>query len=282
MSSHPNPAHRLGVCSWSLEPRSITDLVLKVRACGLTSVQLALRPLRTREFDPARTAAALAESGIAIASGMSSMQGEDYTTLETIRRTGGVRPDLQWKDNWNALKSDALNARALGITLVTFHAGFLPHERDDPERIELTERLRAIVDMFADHGVQVGFETGQETADTLLEFLEDLARAHAGVNFDPANMILYGMGDPVAALEKLVHRVKQIHIKDARKTTRAGEWGSEVVVGTGEVNWPRFLGLLATEAPSIDLMIEREAGSNRVTDIVAARDLVRSTTVVCA
>ncbi|MDZ4771560.1 MAG: sugar phosphate isomerase/epimerase family protein [Planctomycetota bacterium] len=282
MSLHSKPSNRLGVCSWSLQPHSIAELVERVSACGVRHVQLALAPLRTREFDSERTAAALSAAGIAIASGMSSMRGEDYSTLETIRHTGGVRLDEHWKDNLAAVKSDAANAHSLGISLVTFHAGFLPHERNDPERVKLTERLRTIVDVFADHGVRVGFETGQETADTLLEFLSDLDRASSGVNFDPANMILYGMGDPVAALEKLVHRVHQVHVKDARARKATGEWGTEVVVGTGDVNWARFCAVLVAQAPLIDWMIEREAGSNRVADIVAARTFVEAQTTVRA
>jgi sugar phosphate isomerase/epimerase len=270
------------VCSWSLKPRSIEDLVGSVRACGLDAVQLSLASLSTPEFDPQRTADALAEAGIEIRSGMTSMRGEDYSTLASIRKTGGVRPDDTWRENLAIVKADAARARMLGLTLVTFHAGFLPHDADDPERAKLVDRLRTIVDVFADHGVRAGFETGQETAETLLTVLAELDRATAGVNFDPANMILYGMGDPVAALAELGPRVLQVHVKDARASTRAGEWGTEVVVGTGQVDWARFFVVLDRVQPAIDLMIEREAGPQRVADITAARDFVRTRAAVGA
>ena len=46
----------------------------------------------------------------------------------------------------------------------------------------------------------VHLETGQETADGLLQFIADVGRDNLFVNFDPANMILYGTGEPIEAL----------------------------------------------------------------------------------
>ena len=103
---------------------------------------------------------------------------------------------------------------------------------------------------------------------------DELDRPDAGVNFDPANMILYGMGDPVDALRRLAPRVRQVHVKDARAARMPGTWGEEVRVGTGEVDWPAFFGVLRAGAPHVDLMIEREAGEDRVGDILRARELV--------
>jgi sugar phosphate isomerase/epimerase len=97
-----------------------------------------------------------------------------------------------------------------------------------------------------------------------------------GVNFDPANMILYEKGDPIAALETLAPWLKQCHIKDARRTKQSGTWGDEVVVGTGEVDWRRFFGVLDRIGYRGDLCIEREAGNQRVEDIRAARKFVES------
>ena len=88
---------------------------------------------------------------------------------------------------------------------------------------ELT-RLEGI-DSFTDAGLRIAFETGQETAATLLEALDELARPEVGVNFDPANMILYGMGDPVAAARALASKIAQVHIKDAIPAPRPGDWG---------------------------------------------------------
>ena len=135
-------------------------------------------------------------------------------------------------------------------------------------------RIAQIADRFAAQGVKLGLETGQETGETLLEVLKELAHPNVGVNFDPANMILYDMGDPVAALDTLAPHVVQVHIKDALLTENPGTWGSEVVVGTGDVDWPGFFDVVREHGLACNFMIEREAGESRVADMIAARTLV--------
>lgn len=271
----PSPARPpvLGACSWSLKPRSPEDLCDKLQRCGLRAVQLALDPLR-HGWDAERTASLLSDAGIEPRSGMLSFAGEDYATLESIRATGGVGPDAAWPANLAAARECARLAWRLRLPLVTFHAGFLPERRDDPRRAVLLDRLRAVVDAFGELGAAVGFETGQERVETLLEALADLGRPAAGVNFDPANLLLYGMGEPVSALAALGPQVRQVHVKDARRPDRPGTWGREVPAGAGEVDWPAFFETLGRVAPGVDLMIEREAGEDRVGDIRRARDLV--------
>ncbi len=267
---------RIGVCSWSLRADSPAELATRAAACGVSHVQLALEPLRPSRPQPwslDETADALAAQGIACLSGMMEMEGEDYSTLDSIRRTGGVRPDEHWEANLAAAHENAIAMARLGLDLVSFHAGFLPHE-DGAERRKLLARLREMVDVFADAGARTAFETGQESADTLVAFLNELDRDSAGVNFDPANMILYDQGDPIAGLRRLAPRVLQIHVKDATRTKTAGEWGAEVCVGTGDVDWPAFFATLDANALDVDLVIEREAGDRRIDDIIAARGVI--------
>ena len=128
-------------------------------------------------------------------------------------------------------------------------------------------------------GISLGFETGQETAETLAAFLTRLNRPNVGVTFDPANMILYDKGDAIAALRVLGPWLKHCHIKDARRTTTPGTWGEEVTAGTGEVDWPAFFRTLDELGFSGHLCIEREAGSQRVDDIIAARQMVENLAV---
>jgi sugar phosphate isomerase/epimerase len=96
------------------------------------------------------------------------------------------------------------------------------------------------------------------------------------VNFDPANLILYDKGDPIDALRTLGPWLKQCHIKDATRTRQPGTWGEEVVVGSGEVNWPAFFQTLNDLKFSGYLSIEREADTQRVQDIQAARQYLES------
>lgn len=261
---------RIGVCSWSLEARTPAELAERVRAVGVDCLQLALDPLRTGAWSRTETSAALSTAGLELRSGMMSTVGEDYSTLATIRVSGGVRPDEHWEANRAAASANARLARELGLGLVSLHAGFLPEE-SGVERAKLVARLREVVDRFGEHGVRVAFETGQERAATLLAFLGELDRPDAGVNFDPANMLLYDMGAPVAALAALAPWVRQIHVKDARKTKAPGTWGEEVPVGSGEVDWHGFFEVVVARGLAVDLMIEREAGNERIADIRTAR-----------
>lgn len=266
--------NEIGVCSWSLRPHSVEELCDRLEAVGARNVQLALDPLREGHWKLGRTLDSLRRSGVTVRSGMMVTEGEDYSTLETIRETGGVRPTRHWKKNLRNAGKIARLARELELDLVSFHAGFLPEERSNLERQVLIERLREIIDVFREHGVRTAFETGQETAAVLLEVLDELNRTSVGVNFDPANMILYDKGDPIEALELLSSRVFQIHVKDATRTKVPGTWGAEVPVGTGEVDWSRFFDVVRSAELDVDLMIEREAGEERVEDIRLAHGLV--------
>jgi sugar phosphate isomerase/epimerase/NAD(P)H-dependent FMN reductase len=258
---------RLGVCSWSLQPQNPDQLIDWIKQIEIPRVQIALDPIRSNPQVWGNVGTLCALNGIELVSGMVTTIGEDYSTMETIRRTGGIVPDQTWKDNWRNLQTNAALARSLGLRLVTFHAGFLPHDQTDPDFKKLLERLRQVADLFAEHGLELGLETGQETAEALGEFLETLDRPNVGVNFDPANMILYDKGDPVQAVEALGPWLKQCHIKDANRTTKAGAWGEEVPAGAGQVDWSAFFKKLAEVGFSGDLSIEREAGTQRLKDI---------------
>jgi len=274
---------RTAVCSWSLRPSGPEELASLMRGLRIMRVQLALVPCVE---DPGRWGHAceqLRKEGIEIVSGMLATVGEDYSTLESIARTGGVRSDRWWNANLDRAIRVAEFAAAHGIPLVTFHAGFIPHEREAPERTTMVDRLRTVIDIFAQRGVDVAFETGQESAATLSQALADLDRPRAGVNFDPANMILYGMGDPVAAVRTLAPRIRQVHIKDAMPTAVPGTWGREVRAGDGGVPWREFLEAMRDAnvaagrgREDMELVIEREAGAARAGDVAHARDLLAS------
>ena len=266
--------HRIGVCSWSLRAASAAELVERVQRCGLDAVQLALDPIRRGDWPEKEAIDHLRRAGISILSGMMAPAGEDYTTLDTIRVTGGVRSDEHWPANLVAARANAYLAEQLGIKLVTFHGGFLSNNPRDPLRAVMLDRLRGIADAFASKGIAVALESGQEGADSLLAVLAELDRPSVGVNFDPANIILYGVGEPVAALRKLAPHVKQVHIKDAIPTARPGTWGRETVVGEGAVNWRGIFDVISSDLPQVNLVIEREARQERLDDIRAAHRLI--------
>jgi len=265
---------RLAVCSWSLQPDKPIDLLASLHSLGLNRLQLALDPVRQSPAIWGEVGTLCRDHGVTIVSGMAGCVGEDYTTLETIRRTGGLAPDETWAENLHNFKTVAELASGLGLRLVTLHAGFVPHDDSDPALAKMLDRLAQIAEVFASQDIVMGLETGQETAPDLVHLLRRLDRPNVGVNFDPANMLLYDKGDPVEALRLLRPWIRQVHIKDARRTRIPGTWGEEVPVGTGEVNWSAFFGVLAGGGNSCDLVIEREAGGQRLVDVRLARELV--------
>ena len=265
---------RLAVCSWSLQPTSPQDLITKLQGTGIRRVQLALDPLRESPGVWGEAPALFRQKGITIISGMFGCVGEDYSTLDTIRASGGIAPDATWEQNWKNIQATATLAQQLGLKLVMFHAGFLPHDEKDPQFVKMLGRLSQIADVFKAANIELALETGQETAPDLLHLLQQLKRPNVGVNFDPANMILYDKGNPIAALRTLGPWIRSLHIKDAKRTKVPGTWGEEAIVGTGEVDWPAFFATLRELKYTGNFSIEREWGNQRVADICAAKEVV--------
>ncbi len=266
---------RIGVCSWSLQPESAEDLVSKLLDLDIRAVQIALDPIRENPNGAwSQWQNLCTRHGIQMVSGMFTTIGEDYSTLESIRRTGGIVPDETWEENWKRIQADVELAERLNLPFVTFHAGFIPHDPQDPGYAKIVDRVRRIADLFGEEGIVLGLETGQENAETLLRFLNDLERPNVKVNFDPANMILYDQGEPVEAVRKLGSWVYQCHIKDANRTKVPGTWGEEVVVGTGQVDWEAFLKALDEIGFEGWCCIEREAGDQRLEDISTAYEYI--------
>ncbi len=265
---------RVGICSWSLQAQGTDALLEAMNRLEISLVQLALIPVIENPEPWEGIFTRLSDGGFRIASGMLEAVGEDYSTLESIRATGGVGCDATWPDTRCRAEKVAKLASSQNIELVTAHAGFIPHDHDDPSRQRIIDRLGQTADIFASSGIRLGLETGQESARTLHEVLAEIRHPNLGVNFDPANMILYGMGDPVAAISLLKDSVFQIHAKDAVATTVPGTWGSEVPLGTGDVDWDAFLNVVAGLDESIEVIIEREAGDSREADILTARDRI--------
>lgn len=261
----------LAVCSWSMRPADAGQLVERVTQSGVRAVQLALVPLVDAPKVWGDGVARLRDAGIRIVSGMFAPRGEDYSSIPRIRDTGGLRADGLWPENRALASRVARVACDIGLSLVTFHAGFIPHDRADPVRATMLHRLREVSDLFAAEGVQVAFETGQETAACLLEALQELDRPRAGVNFDPANMLLYGAGDPLSAFRLLKPWVRQVHAKDAQPSGQVDEWGRETPVGAGAVPWTAFMQEVRSLPSEVAVVIEREGGERRVQEVASAK-----------
>jgi len=253
----------IGVCSWSLAA-NVGEVGRGLRQLGLSHVHLAIGPA-TEGRDPAYLSAVEARDWT-ISATMIDFPQEDYSTLETIRRTGGVAPDDCWERNRRIFFEAADATARLGVTSLSMHLGFIDH-RDRAYAGKMRERTLRLADRAADRGIRLLLETGQETAEDLKAFLVSLGHPAAQVNFDPGNVILYGRGDPVGAVETLAPWIKHVHIKDAVGNVQPGTWGTEVRWAEGQVHDGAFLQALKRIGFEGTLAIEREAGDSRLNDI---------------
>jgi sugar phosphate isomerase/epimerase len=157
-------------------------------------------------------------------------------------------------------------AKLLGCGVVALHIGFVPEDRNGADYKDLISCTRDLLDHVAGNGQNLHLETGQESAEHLLEFIHDVGRDNLFINFDPANMILYGSGEPIDALRKVGHLVRSVHCKDAKwapEGQRGKSWGSEVALGDGDVGMETYLRTLLELGYTGPLTIEREIPQDR-------------------
>ena len=273
-------AERIGVCSWSYQ-RPLREVADEMAKIGVKGIDLALTPFVAPDgrhgVEEGEEALAFAKAQFAsgawrLFATMISFPQEDYSTLETIRKTGGVVPDDCWPRNREIAAAAAELSGSLGAPYMLFHAGFLD-ESNPAAYAAYVERVSFVRDACAKAGVQLILESGQETAEDLARFLRDVPGLY--VNFDPANMILYGKGRPMEALETLVPWIRKIHVKDADATAVPGTWGTERPWGEGQVGGAAFIDALNGLGFTGNLTIEREGGDDRAGDIARAAARLR-------
>lgn len=224
------------------------------------------RENRTPEM-ASQFAAKAKELGIEVTVVFGGFEGESYADIATTARTVGLVPAETRLKRVAEMKAISDFSKWLGCETVALHIGFVPEDRGGDDYKQLIEITRDLLDHVKANGQTLNLETGQESADHLLEFIEDVGRNNLFINFDPANMILYGTGNPIEALKKVGHLVKSVHCKDAKWASpeeRGIAWGEEVALGDGDVGMETYLRTLDELGYSGPLTIEREIASDRV------------------
>ena len=205
-------------------------------------------------------------AGITVTCVFGGFDGESYADIPTTARTVGLVPEETRAARVQEMKEISDFARILGCDTVGLHVGFVPADRSGASYKGLLDVTRNLLDHVAANGQNLHLETGQESADHLLEFMHDVQRPNLFINFDPANMILYGTGDPIEALNKVGHLVRSVHCKDgkwAAPELRGKEWGCEVALGEGDVGMETYLRTLKDVGYRGPLTIEREIAHDR-------------------
>ena len=247
-----------------------------VRELDIPTVQIGYSPSLDNETGIAAIQDACTETGIEITTVFCGFAGESYADIPTVQATVGLVPPTTRAERLQVTERIAAFAHRLGVVRVAAHIGFVPEEAADPLYAEIVQTVQAVCDHLAHSGQTFALETGQETALGLRRFIEEVNRETLRVNFDPANMILYGKDQPIPALDVLMPWIDGVHCKDGRWPTQPGQLGEETPLGMGDVDLTRWLERLLTLGYRGPLTIEREiSGEEQRRDIVAGRDLLR-------
>ena len=230
------------------------------RELGVPTIQLHAPHAENRTAEKAQLfLETLQEYQIRLTAVFGGFEGESYQDIPTVEQSVGLVPPETRHERLAEMKEISDFAKLLHCDVVALHLGFVPHAADDPGYNGVVAVTRELCDHAASNGQSLHLETGQETADSLLQFINDVERDNLFVNFDPANMILYGTGEPIEALEKIAAHVKSVHCKDANWSGQPGkEWGEETPLGEGQVDMRSYLSTLKSIGYRGPLTIERE------------------------
>lgn len=251
----------IGFCSWSIDRN---DVIAAIGVAGkeldLRAVQIGFfgqKPVRRADVEGIRAAAS--EADIEISGTFVGFDGENYSSIASIRRTGGFAPEGQFEGRLELTRKTAVLASSLGLDKLAVHLGAVPDDPSEPHYGVLLERARRAADVVASYGITLLAETGQEPAETLRRFLNELDRENVAANFDSGNFITYGTGDPVEAVTILGDCIQHVHIKDSVASGNPGvDWGREASLGTGDARIPRVISRLRTRGYDGPLTIERK------------------------
>jgi sugar phosphate isomerase/epimerase len=259
--------HETGVMFWAGR-----DTLEEICSLGVRCGQLGIPgDLPLDDLVSAKWKAEIEAANFTVVTVVAAYNGESYADIPTVQRTVGFIPQATRREREERTREISDFAAALGVGGIACHIGFVPEDTTHPDYTAVREMVRRIADHAAKHGQTFALETGQEPAHVLQRFLKDVDRTNVGINFDPANMILYGTGDPIEALKVLGSHVLSVHAKD-------GDWppagqpdalGCERPLGHGSVNVPNFVKALKEIGFRGPLNIEREAEDQqeRISDI---------------
>jgi sugar phosphate isomerase/epimerase len=212
--------------------------------------------------------ATLAEEDFAITTVFAAYEGESYADIPTVQKTVGFIPRATRAAREERTRKVIDLAAALGVPGFACHIGFVPEEVADPDYAAVRDIVRGICDYAGRFGMTVALETGQEPAHVMESFIRDVGRENLRINFDPANLILYGTGDPIGALGVLAPWVLSVHVKDGiwPSPDKPGSLGTEMPLGEGAVGIDRFVAKLKEIGYTGPLTIEREVSLEQAMD----------------
>ncbi len=279
-SGHGLSMKQVGIflrCTGRTDPREALEAV---HSLGLRMVQISKLPNRyytpegAREFRRLLRQTALDASAVVVV-----FDGESYKDQDAVRASVGFLPAGTREARIAYTRKCIDFAAAVGVKIVTFHVGYIPSDAGDPAYKAILSAVTELAAYAHQRGVTISLETGQETGEELLRFIDQIKSARVGVNFDIANLVLYGRDDPPRALRTLLSRVTSVHVKDGLPPANPHLLGEEVRLGDGKAQVKECLRILQEANFRGPLVIENyvavEKGTNPLDELRTARDFVR-------
>ncbi len=270
----------VGVMFWAGRDPAAT--LAELTAMGLRCGQIGIAGDLALAGEGARWKQALGAAGFTVVTVFAAYSGESYADIPTVQKTVGFIPRATRAEREARTLQVSDFAAAIGAPGIATHISFVPEDSTDPDYIAVRDMVRRVCDYAAARNQTFALETGQEPAATLLRFFRDVGRSNLRINFDPANMILYGTGDPIEALSTLGPHVVTVHCKDGDWPPKhvPGALGAERPLGQGSVGMERFIAQLRNIGYTGPLSIEREAHDpqQRLADIRMAVGLLQRLT----
>ena len=219
--------------------------------------------------------AALAKYDLKISTFWCGWSGPRVWNFYEGQTTLGLVPEEYRAQRVADLRRGAEFAARMGASQMATHAGFLPENPNDPCYEAVVNALRNVAEHAQTLGVKFLFETGQETPTTLRRVMEDIGTDNLGVNYDPANLILYGKANPTDALSILGPYICDVHAKDGLYPTDGRSLGHETRLGVGNVDFAALIGYLKQRGYTGAITIEREiSGEQQIADIRHAYEML--------
>lgn len=222
-----------------------------------------------------RVKIAVKQTGVEISAFWCGWSGPQEWNFIDGYHTLGLIPIAYREQRIADLKSGSDFAEKIGVTDVITHMGFLPENCKTDEYYEVVRAIKEVAEYCKSKGQWLLFETGQETPITLKRTIEFVGTGNLGINFDPANLLLYGKGNPCDAIDIFGEYIRNVHGKDGEYPTDPRYLGEEKRIGDGRVNFPLLIAKLKNVGYNGHINIEREiVGEKQIEDIKYAKSFL--------
>jgi len=265
-----------GLFLTNLGIRDLPEALKKAKEIGFNVVQLG--PETYNGYNSAAKAEELKKAikytGIYATTVFIGFQGEDYSDVPSVIRTVGFTALDKIKERTEFSKKVVDFTAGIGVKIAAAHVGFIPEDENSDIYKAMLSAIGEVIDHCAKKNLLFTFETGQEKPEMLLKFIKKLNRKNAKVNFDTANLLLYGKAHSLDGIEILKDYIVNVHVKDGYWPKEKDKIGEQAAIGQGEAKISECIKKLAAVGYKGPLIIEREAGEDRIGDILRAKQYI--------